>query len=206
MQDTKVIPINERYRYNLFINTKAIWDFLAINKTQNIIKNTNQIHLLSFLVDMSSTDGIINMTAEDGAKYIYVTDNFILNNLKFLGVQSRQLKNILKQLEIAKTIQRKTINNNQRYIRVHPELIELWHVENWTMKASSYMANHRPKLWDSFKNNWLPILGAEKFKDAIDWCNDKINMKEIKYNDYDAVYRLMENTLAKWNKDKHNWR
>lgn len=198
MQDTKVIPIKERYRYNLFINTKAIWDFLVLNKTQSIVINTTQIHVLSFLVAMATTQGITFVTDELGIKYIYVTDNFILNNLKFLGVQRRQLKNILRQLESAKTIERKILDNNKRYVRVHPKLLDLWHVDNWTTTASAYMAKHMPRLWESLQSDWQPQLGADGFKEVIDWCNSQIDIQQINYNDYDQTHKLFSNALKGW--------
>ena len=198
MQDSKVIPLNERYRYNLFVNNKAIQDFIVMNNTESLITRLTQIHVLSFLVAMSTSKGIISITDENGAKYIYATDNFILNNLKFLGVKSRQLKNILKQLELAKTIERKTVDNNQRYVRVHPELMNKWNGDNWAMTASGYMVKHRPPLWKSIVNEWMPILGTETFKEVVDWCNSEIDLQQIKYNDYDATYKLFTNTMKKW--------
>ncbi|MEG3656182.1 hypothetical protein V5097_02150 [Arenibacter palladensis] len=203
MQDNKVIPINEKYRYNIFINTKAIWDFLGKYNTRHIIVNTTQIHILSFLVEMMNAKDVKYITDETGNKFVYAMDKFILGNLKFLGIKSRRLKDFIQQLEMAKTIERRTINENQRFIRVHPELIELWYTENWTMTATVYMEKYRPKLWESFKNEWITILGRPEFKNAIDWCNNEIDIQQIKYNNFDEVYKLMTNTLKSWQAGKY---
>ncbi|WP_339650983.1 hypothetical protein [uncultured Maribacter sp.] len=199
MQDNKVIPINERYRYNLFINQKAIWDFLVKNKTQHLITKASQTHLLGFLVAISKErNGIKTLTHENGFEYFLVQDKIILDNLKFLGVGTRQLKNLIRNLELSKTIDRWKVNDNLRYVRVNPELMELWHIKNWSMNASGYMYKHRPTLWEGIVNEWEPIHGSETFKEIIDRCNNEIDMQQIKYNDYDSIFKLFRNYLNKW--------
>jgi len=199
MQDNKVIPIKERYRYNIFINTKAIWDFLVINETQHLLTKPSLAHLLSFFVAISkNTKGFKTLTNKNGIEYFLAQDKIILDNLKFLGVESRQVKNLVRELELSKTIERWNVKNNQRYVRVNPKLLELWHVDNWSMNASRYMHKHQPRLWDALMNEWEPIHGADAFKEIVDWCNTEINIQQIRYSDYDATYGLFLNTLKKW--------
>ena len=197
MEDVKNITLNDKYRYNLYLNIKAIQDFLIKNNTQDIINDVKQIHILSFLIAIYKEGNTDYRIDDDGTRYIYVSSSFILGNLRFMEIKARQLQNILRQLELAKTIKRKIIDKNQRYLTINLDLLNLWHKKNWTVTATSYMNQYAPEFWASIKNEWQPILGSEKFKSAIDWCNDEINIQGIKYNNYNMITQLIKNTLRK---------
>lgn len=201
------ILLKKYYRYNLFINVRAIMDFLDNQHDQSeYSRNKNfckDICILSFIIAIYKEDKVIKRYSSSLEKYIYISDNFIIKNLPWINIRGRSIKYIIGRLESAGTIERICINGNQRFVKVNTELLDLWWTENYNMTATSYMQEHRPELWDSIKNEWMPILGVDNFKEVIDWCNGKILMKEIPYNNYESICSILQNTLNKWKPNKY---
>lgn len=197
MQDSKVIPLNRVYRYSIYVNQKAIVEFLQSEGFEPSIFKATHTLLLSFIINSFIDLKKHHCFDYDGNSYLKLTGNFVHSNMPLLGVGKSQLKNLIKHLKNHNAIS--TINHEKlRYVRVNPKLLKTWNSSNWNMTAIAYLNKHRPSLWERFRNEWHPIVGNHSFEQFVLWFNDEVNIKNIAYNDYERIYDFLINSIRRW--------
>ena len=194
-------PMSENFRYATYLNHRAIIDFLELMNFKNDAIDIRHTYVLSYLVDIYRKPKGIEIYREDGEEYIYVSNYFILKNLKFLGCKKRQLQNIISRLAKIGSIKTKLVNHNTRYIRVNPKLLELWERENWDILPIDYLRRYRPDLWKSIENQWLPIKGQKDFDEVIKWCNGTLIIRHGRYT-IRSMVDLIHATMESWNNNE----
>jgi hypothetical protein len=113
------------YKWGIYVNIKGLEEY-KINKGIDISLSLKEVWLLAFIVEIYyANKGIISIRY-NSKKYVYVTDNLILNNLKYLDVKPRQLKAMLGKLCKHGLLSRYIENRNKRYLNVSQDLLHYW--------------------------------------------------------------------------------
>lgn len=171
----------KEYNWYTHINDKAIIDFRIKNNISSELK-LNHIYLLAKLVDLySRTNSKIISRIINEKRYIYVSNNLILDNLLLWNIKNRQLVNLYKDLEKEKYIEKELINNTKKFIKINDDLLSLWIGTNNKIQYSSKIIALGQKVGRFFsKNEESQLTEVYKF---LSQCRN-INHFETEFNNY----------------------
>lgn len=192
MTNLQKIKGTSNYCYGLYNNYKAFKDFHTFYGLNDEYFKPHHCMILSFIVESFHKQNKMPHITDSGNRYVLMNTNYIANNLIYLGIGNRQLKNYIRQLAENKFINLINEGNRNRYINVNSKLIELCYDRDWTMTATKYLSKTKPSLWRSFVNEWEPhFKDANSFKKFIDRFNSNRMVKGSVYNAKDIFQHLL---------------
>ena len=159
---------NDNYNYNTYIDNWALIEFCKLKKINPDCLNATLVIFLSWLVKLQlTTNNLIYKDFEDG-RYILVNNDFIKQNVKFISTSKSMVHEHLKKLMKYSFVSVKNVEYNTRYVRVAPELIELWNNKEYStiLSATEYLEKYKPNtlkgLRDKYRHiiitDWLTVL------------------------------------------------
>lgn len=124
MANIEHIKPNNNYIYGFWINQKAVNDWLLYNNRELI--TISELYVLCYIISVwNNPNGLIH-EVKDSKKYIYLNDKVITDNLIFLKIEKRQLKNYISKFVKIQLLKVYIKNNSERFINVDSKLIELY--------------------------------------------------------------------------------
>jgi len=151
---------NDNYNYNTYIDNWALVQFCKVKKINSDCLNATLVIFLGWLVKLQLASGnIVYKDFEDG-RYILVNNDLVKQNVKFISTSKSMVHEHLKKLMKYSFISVKNVEYNTRYVRVAPELIELWNNKeyNTILSATEYLEKYKPNTLKGFKEKYSHII------------------------------------------------
>jgi len=188
MEETK------QYRFSIYINQRAIKQFLEINNYPLEYMTYEKICILSFLADsFKETNTGLKKKKIKGKMYLYFSDKLICDNCIFLSIKKRTVKLRISELVGLEFVERIVINN-RRYLRLSDSFTELCESNNSWLTPLQFLMKFKPNFFKSLKSEFEPHL--DNFKDLTERFNDSYNIKGKEY-DCDKIYYELSSYLGK---------
>lgn len=162
------------FKYGLYINFKALYDYHLELKINDSYLTMNHCIIIAFIIEQFEKNHKMPDIKYNGERYALMNSPFILPNLIYLKLKNRQLSNYLESLKKHKLIKTYIIKNKDRYINVNDHLLKLWYSQHHTIRHTNYLEANWPDMWKSYVNEWKPYFNERKidFKNFIDNFND----------------------------------
>ncbi|MFD1163675.1 hypothetical protein [Hwangdonia seohaensis] len=197
MQDNKnngAIP-QTHYYYGGYINFKAFRDYHLNNGLDDNYFKSNHCLVLAFIVEKFHKHDNTPHIIHNNKKYILVNTNFIVDNLIYLKVKSRTVKNYLEAFKKNNLISVEVRNENSRYVNVNSELIKLCYDIHYAIRPINFLQKNKPELWKMFMNEWeVYFESKQSFKKFVDDFNDTRDIEEYSYNTK-TIYEHLLNSV-----------
>lgn len=144
----------KNFQFVFSINQKIILEYLLNLKLTSKELNYIDVCFISFLVKISQSN-LCNSMILENEKYYFVMNNFILKNLIFINIGSKQIGNIISKLEKLGIIKRHIENNNSRYLKVNDFILTNWNVnDNKGLTATERLKKYKNDLWKQIENEF----------------------------------------------------
>lgn len=151
---------NDNYNFNTYIDNWALIEFCKLKKINPDCLNATLVIFLSWLVKLQlTTNNVIYKDFENG-RYILVNNDFIKQNVKFISTSKSMVHEHLKKLIKYSFVSVKNIEYNTRYVKVSPELIDLWNNKeyNTILSATEYLEKYKPNTLIGLKDKYSHII------------------------------------------------
>jgi hypothetical protein len=163
----------KNFQFVFSINQKIILEYLLSMGLTTKEINQNEICLISFIVNVSRLNYCKSIII-DNEQYFFIMNNFIINNMIFFRIGSRQIGNMINKLERLGMLKRHIENKNCRYLKVNDFILNGWNINDEKFTSSDKLKKFRPDLWETIEINF----GAEN--DFAFWINSFNNHKDRK--------------------------
>ena len=159
---------NDNYNYNTYIDNWALVEFCKVKKMNPDCLNATVVIFLGWLVKLQLASGNVVYKDFDDGRYILVNNDFIKQNVKFISTSKSMVHEHFKKLITHGFVSVKNVEYNTRYVKVSPQLIDLWSNKNYTtiLSATEFLEKYAPdtlkKLKEKYSHfiitDWLTVI------------------------------------------------
>lgn len=151
---------NDSYNYNTYIDNWALVEFCKVKKINPDCLKARHALLLSWLVKIQNEGSKFTAKSFKDGRYVMVQNKLISDNVKFIAVSNSSINKQIEELKKFGFISTENETNNTRYVRLAPELINLWNNKNYTtiLSATEYLDKYKPNTLKGFKEKYSHII------------------------------------------------
>ncbi|GGD28877.1 hypothetical protein [Flavobacterium orientale] len=187
----------KNFQFVFSINQKIILEYLLnIGLTTKEI-NQNEICLISFIVNVSRLNYCKSIFI-DNEQYFFIMNNFIINNLIFFRIGSRQIGNMINKLERLGMLKRHIENKNCRYLKVNDFILNGWNITDENFTIIDKLKRFKKNLWQTIENDfgnenefklWVSSFDAQENRSGTE------NLKDVASSLYKYLETCKRNKL-----------
>ncbi|MCB0747282.1 MAG: hypothetical protein KDC90_07440 [Ignavibacteriae bacterium] len=194
--DENINPSN--YCYGSYFNYKAFNDFHLIKGIDDSYLTPGHCMLLAFMVEKFYKDRKMPMIEKNGIRYVLMNTNFIKDNLIYLNVKERTIKNYISKFKRHGLMKIEVKDKSNRYVNINDELVNLCYEKYGIWKPINYLMEYRPEWWKGFVNEWRPyFIDEDSFKLFVDNFNDTRDIEQLSYNTKEIYDHLLKSVNYK---------
>jgi hypothetical protein len=184
---------DDYYCYGQYHNYKAIKDFHLVNGLNDSYFKPQHCMILTFITESFFRQKKMPSINHLGKRYVLMNTNFIMDNLPYLQVKERQIKNYIKQLSDNKFINLYNEGNRNRYVNVNSKFVELCYQREYLpMSAVAILAKSKTHFWKMFVDEWKPRFKDETLfnKFLVGFDSNRL-VKQSSYNPNDIAQHII---------------